>query len=364
MPAVKEEKTLELANVRVELHQAQQLLDFKDSTIDRLIPQVVANSIQEKQQVKSKEAEIEHLRRELNGSRAEVAQHKQALFDTQQRLDTTEAELDRVLPGVVADRMQGRKSLNSKDAELMDARRELDSARAELAEKNFELQQARNNKNLEMQHARGKHLDQHQAHQDLELKTEEISQLRRELASTRAELSGAFVGSSTNNLQLHEALQGLEFKTTENDRLRRELDASRAECSQQLMQLQQLRNESKSSGSLSCPMAANRTRAGSKDYEEALLAMEEQELSQRSLELQRRELLVAKSEGLLLHSCIEPVLLPMRSPPVSRAPTPRRIPTASRAPTPPLTPRQQFYGSGGSGIPCRPGGSLWDRIGF
>jgi len=444
VPEKKEEKTLELAHLRVELHQAQSLLESKDSTIERLLPEVVNVRMQDSEQVRSKQAEIERLRRELDSARAEIAQFGRApdpqevmcleveierirreldssraevaqlgrkrdperaieqeleierlrrelgstraevaqlkpeLREAQERLDTKEAELDCLIPKLVASRTsQGsRRSLHSKDAELADIRQELEYARAELAEKNVELQQARG-KHLDLQHARGNHVELQQARQDLEFKNDEIDQMRRELISVRAELSAAraaltgkqqeFYQGRSTNLELQQAQQDMEYKNSDNERLRHELDASRAQCSQYLIELGHLRRE---------PVQSER-RAASSNVD--FLAQEQQQIARRSMDLERREQAVAqseglldclerreatKSEGLLVRSFVEPVVLPMRSPPVSRAPTPVGIRTASSGPTPPMTPPRQFYGCGGSGIPCQRGGGLLDRLRF
>lgn len=137
------ENTMELAAVRLELHQTRQNLESKDSELDRLLPEVVASRMQTSQRLCSKDAEIEQLRKELDSSRAEVAQLRPELHQARQSLEHKEAELDSLLPEVVASRMQGPQRLHSKDSDMDQTRRELESTRAELASKSLELQQAR-----------------------------------------------------------------------------------------------------------------------------------------------------------------------------------------------------------------------------
>lgn len=333
------EKTIEIASLRAELHHAEGLIEFKDSTIDRLIPKAVASTVREKEQIQSKEAEIEHLRRELQMARTEVAQLKAAL-------EEKDAEIERIITEIVSLRSQGAHRLHSKDTEITEMRQELESAREELIDKRLELQTAQA-KNLQLQKARNESLELQQARQELALKTEEIQQIRRELGGSRRESRRESQFGRGTSLELQQTHQDLDLTIAENDKLRRELDASRAECAQHLIELQRLRNGSQSRAS-----SVGNGRSDNKDYEQDMLAMEEQQLSQRMMDLQRREQAVMRSEGFFVNSSIEPVVLPMRSPPASRPPTPRRIPAPSRARTPPVSPpRHQFNGGGGSGIP-------------
>jgi len=335
----------------VQLHQAQQLLEHKDSTIERLIPQVVASSVQEKQQVRNLEAEIERLRRELNNSRDEVAQSKFEARDAQQRLEVSDAELARVLPSIVADRMQARKSLGPKDAGQL--RLDLESARAELAEKRLELQQARTPQQTPLQ-AHSKHMELQQALQDLEFKDCEIAQIRRELESARAELRGKHRELQEDhcvNLGRQQASQDLEFKTSENEWLRRELAASRADCSQHLSELQRLRAEPKFTTSS----------ASSSEYFQAepvcSLEIEAEKLHKRSMELAVKELAMSKSEGFVFQNLLQQPVVPLRY--ASGYASVCRTPTVTKKHMPALTPREQLRC-----IMGRQGDGLWDRLGF
>lgn len=177
---------MELAAVRLELHQTRQNLESKDSELDRLLPEVVASRMQTSQRLCSKDAEIERLRKELDSSRAEVAQLRPELHQARQSLEHKEAELDRLLPEVVASRMQGSQRLQSKESDM-------DQTRAELASKSLELQEAR----------------------------EELDQTRRELESTRAELA-------SKSLELQQAREELELKDGQLQRILTVMDASRA----------------------------------------------------------------------------------------------------------------------------------------
>lgn len=364
-PQQKEEKTLELADARVQLHQAQQLLQHKDSTIDRLIPQVVACSAQEKQNVSNLEAEIERLRRELHDSRDEVAHTKSEHRDAQQRLEASETELARILPSIIADRMQGRKSVSPKESEQM--RLDLESARAELAEKKLELHQARTPQRTPLQ-AHSKHLELQQALQDLELKDREITQIRRELESARAELRGKHQDVHQGhciNLERQQALQeDLEFKTSENKWLRRELDAARADSSQHLSELQRLRAEPKFTASS----------ASSSEYFQAeplcSLEIEAERLHKRSMELAAKELAMSKSEGFVFQNLVQQPIIQQPVVPLrcsSGYTSVCRTSTVTKKRMPPLTPREQLAIIGGipsGGIPGRQGERLWDRLGF
>lgn len=137
------EKTVELAAVRLELQQTRENLECKDSELDRLLPEVVASRMQSSQRLCSKDVEIDRLRKERDSYRTELEQLRPELYQAHQSLEHKEAELDRLLPQIVASRMQGSQRFQGRDADLDQTRRELESTRAELASKNLELQQAR-----------------------------------------------------------------------------------------------------------------------------------------------------------------------------------------------------------------------------
>jgi len=311
----------------VEIHQAQMLLEHKDSTIERLIPQAILSKCQAKEQVSCKDAEIERLRRELDDSRAEVGELKHDLHNVQERLQIKESELDRLLPDAVAARTR----------------------RSSVASQRHEL---------------------NQANQDLDYKNQEIRELRRELENAHAQIGGKqreLLTGRAAELQLKELQQELEHKNSENARLRRELDEQRTECSRYRIELQRLRSEPQIN-------VISRPDVWTPANDDSDLVREAREIQSREASIHRRERVVeqverqlssCKSEGYIpFHGGLQPVTLPVRSAPVSRIPTPRRIPEVARAPTPPISPR--FY-DGNPTITAGPVGrqaGLWDRLGF
>jgi len=65
---------VELAAVRLELQQANQRLEGKDAELERILPQIVASRVQGSQHPNQKDAEIDRLRRELDSTRKELLQ--------------------------------------------------------------------------------------------------------------------------------------------------------------------------------------------------------------------------------------------------------------------------------------------------
>lgn len=247
LPGRAEEKTLELAAVHLELHRAQQRLECRDSELDRILPGVVASRMQCSQQLSSKDAEIDRLRQELASSRTELAQLRPELRQAQQLVEHRDAEIDRLLPKVIASRMQGSQHLNNKDAEIDQVRRELDSAHAELALKDFELQQSC---------------------QDLEVKGSELNRIRAEMAASQ---------------------QRLQCKDAEIDRLRLELNSGCAEWAQHRHGMERPRTDS---------LQSVITRPELDDFNQACHSMEHY-LSQRSMDLERREQAIAGTRGIV-----------------------------------------------------------------
>merc|ERR1719439_451527 len=116
-PKQTEEKaTVELAAVRLELQQTRQDLESKEAELDRILPEVVAGRMNGCHCVRDMEVEIERLRRELANACSEVAELRPELYQAQQALEHKQAELDRLLPEVVNCRVNGTQRLHSKDA--------------------------------------------------------------------------------------------------------------------------------------------------------------------------------------------------------------------------------------------------------
>jgi len=254
-----EEKTLELAAVRLELHQARQQLEFKESEVDLLLPEVAASRMKASQGSRKSDAEIDRLHLELDGSRAELARLRSKLDEAQQRLEQKDSELERMLPAIVASRANGSHRRHSTDLEFDQTRRELDSMRGELARKELELQQVR--KDLEDKDSKLRHVTQ--------------------------------------------------TKDAEIDRLRRELDNSRGQCTQHRPELACLNQE-----------AFNRSgpnRARPDEFEQARLDLELR-LQEKKMRLMRREQAVAACEASLSPRFVDPGMVVMHRLTPSAAP--------------------------------------------
>lgn len=323
----KGEKTVEIEELRYEIYQKKKQLELAEEQVETMMPQVIAAKFQGKQQVDCKDAEIERLRRDLDDSRAEVGELKHDLHSLQVQLQSKEAEVNRMLPDVVAAR----------------------SRRSSVASQRHDLQQAQ---------------------QDLESKNDEIRELRRELEVARAEIGGKHrevqIGRGAE-LELQELRQELEHKISENARLRRELNEEHAECSRYRIELQRLRNEPQIN-----VISRPEVHAQEKSMEDLISEAYEiqsrnsaYEQRERALENRERRFDSCPSEGYLFRGGLKPIAIPdvpIRSAPASRVPTPRRIPTVARAPTPPISPRfvEDYVTAGPIGRPV----GLWDRLGF
>lgn len=133
----------ELAQLRPELHQAQQRLERKEAELERILPEIVASRTQGTQRLHCKDAEIGQMRRELDSARVELARKKLDLKQAQQDLEIKDSEIGRLLPQVAVSRMQGAQHFHSNDAEVERLRRELDTTRAELARQRPEIERLR-----------------------------------------------------------------------------------------------------------------------------------------------------------------------------------------------------------------------------
>jgi chromosome segregation ATPase len=307
-PKQTEEKaTVELAAVRLELQQTRQDLESKEAELDRILPEVVAGRMNGSHCVRDMEVEIERLRRELANACSEVAELRPELYQAQQALEHKEAELDRLLPEVVNCRVNGTQRLHSKDAEIEQIRQELDSVRVELACKDVDLQQAR---------------------QDLEAKKQELHDILAEAATTRTrdlqemQSKDAETDRLRRELALSRALdvENLQNRDAEMDRLWRELEDTRAE----LVSAQAHAKTESSSNVRSRSVAAE---AGPVDFQRAQAQMERY--------LERREQDIAQREALFTPRC-------------------------SRVIRPSASVSAPLY----SAAPTVPRGSLWDRLNF
>lgn len=325
-PLSPQEKTLELAALNLELHQTRHLLECKDSEVDHLLPEVAASRMQESHRLQRKDAEIERLRRELGTSKDELAQLQADLHQAEQGLEHKEAAVNRLLPQVVASRMQS-SQLQDKDDEISEIRKELEITRADLSHKNSELQWACQNSEAKDSKlvASGTLMKKLEtARSEVGLKDAEINQYRKELESANAELrqkSSELQRAELSMMSSREESEGkdtelrrlraqisetklqregcgnlLHDKDIQIDQVRRELDDTHGELSRKNLELQQMRQQKEIKESELNRIRTEMTTSVStshvhKDAEIAKIRRElenaREELTQQGLELQQ-----------------------------------------------------------------------------
>lgn len=213
-----EEETPQVSALRMENYELKQNLECKEAQVDSLLPKVVESHMKESQHLRNKGAEIQQLRHDLDAARAETAHCQNQLQDSQDRLDSKEAELERLLPQV----LKGRISSSERDVEMEELRRQLEDARSELH--SVKLQHHKTIKELEEKdsdvHHRLKLVSETQTKdlERLESKDAEIEHLRRQLEDSVRE----------RRPQQTKTCSACQWKDIENERLRHQLDANNA----------------------------------------------------------------------------------------------------------------------------------------
>lgn len=174
--------SLELTNARAQIAQLQEQVERKDAEIDRLLPQALKTHMQGSSH-RSKDAEIDRLQRELDSARTQVTPLRVELEQAKHALDCKQDEVDSLLPKVIASHGSSQ-SLRSKESDIEQLKRELDSTQNELRQCRRDLETRESQyQNLLKETAATRAHDLRM----IESKDAEITRLDRELEDARVQ---------------------------------------------------------------------------------------------------------------------------------------------------------------------------------